>query len=223
MHAIPGQRDSRDGAPREPDGADRSEPPEPHLRGRNRERRRFRDCGERRRGSRCEPCENPTVDGLFPGDEERFGRPRVHPCREESGAPGVPALFDESVVHELRHVVPERGERLQKEPRRGPQVQARIRGGGEEDLEAAGMQKPAAAPASGGRGHRDVLYVEDRPDLAGDAGRDGHGTRMQQTPQEVSPLDEGPKSTRSRVPSRRPERPRGQREPGRTPRAHEAG
>ena len=185
---LPRQGDARHGASREADRTDRGESSEPPQEGRNREPGRFRDhVGVGRRPS-SQRDEDRPLNRILPRDQEPFVHPSIHPGREEGGAPAVSAAFEESLVHEPLHVVPERWERLKKEPRRGPQVQARIRGGGEQDLEPAGMQEPAATAAAGGRSHRDVLHVEDRPDLAGDAPWSGHETRMQRIPQEVSPL-----------------------------------
>ena len=176
---LPRHRDTRHASPREPDRADCGESPEPHREGRRGEARRFRDpIGFRRRPS-CERDENRAVDGVLPRDQEPFGCPRIHPGSEEGGAPAVLATFEESLVHELRHVIPERRKRLEEQAGRGSQVQARIRSGGEQDLEPAGVEEPAAASTASRRSHRDVLHVEDRPDLAGDAGWNRHETRMQ--------------------------------------------
>ncbi len=123
----------------EPDGADCVEPPEPHREGRKREAGRF---GNRVGSSRppwdeCE--ENRAVDRVLPRDQEPLGCPRIHAGSKERGAPTISAAFEESLVHESFHVVPERREGLEQQAGRGPQVQARVRGGGEQDLEPAGV------------------------------------------------------------------------------------
>ncbi len=93
----------------------------------------------------ADELKDPAIERVLPNAEERL-HARGELTRQEQGdAVPQPPRSNEALGREPLHVKPERGQGRKQETGGGPEVDPRIRGSREDDLEPPGTQEPRGA------------------------------------------------------------------------------